>query len=1753
MAELVYRVATDWKEVERLYNEIMKLNAALEKSNTDSPRAEISSLISKLDELKSKYAEIIQTTQQANEKLSVVFKDSSSENPYKGLEDNAEKASKTLNKSFDDVISKVCELYDYIKETKDLIGSLTESSDVITKITDCISELSNETKRQELNLSNQAAQNTNILQQQQAGVMSMTQQNVQAQSLNEAASERAAIEEEVKTSIDDTTSSIKEQTNVVLENTDAIKEQKQETAEIGDEFSDAFQSEERAINDKIEALKQLNQKLQESIANSSSDEERSRYENQYAINEAEIKKLEDSLDRLSEKEEKAVESGNKFSNVKRYIDELGKSFVVWGDSAEDARQRAEFAKEVMISYKDILQQINDLPIQFKTSESNELIKEAEEIGEKLKAAKSTADMFDQSGAEVGGKMYERLLNIKERLEEINEEERKGLEEREKLEKLALQKEKDDEERAKNAGTMRTRIMKAREEMIQLIEAGKKGTPEFMELAEKAGDMREEMQLANAYMSYFDDPNRGLTTLKVGLQGVAGAASLVTSTIGLFNEDSKKMIEIQTKVQSILGIVVGLETTYNLVKRTSVFMIALEEVKTWALAKARGVQAAATTAATAAQEGLNAAMSKTPWGAIVAILVTLGTAIFAVTKALMSETEAEKKAREEKEAHIKAIKEQQEKWAQSVAESASKQIMSYKELQKKWNELGNDMAKKKKFIKDNQTAFHNLGMSVNGVSDAENLLVKNTDAVVDSIMARAKALAYQELMTDSYKKQIEEQMKADQKNASVEGGQYSYRVKAGGNATDRRNKAYQNARAAGYTFMEGDTKDGKWTEQGARRLNQYNSNYAAQQRAKAAEEDKKRNKKYDDEQKKLLKKTEEELEKEKKRLANAGIKTYDQMTDKKDKEKSGGSGKTAAEKAQEQRELMDKQKREQIRAAEDLEFSTREARIKAMEESSAKVLAQIELNHDKEVKAIERAYEDMRIKRVEAAKQLWEKDEKNKGKNFFESQEYSNSLYNSAEETENLKARLDAAAKQRQQALKEESDRQIQALLDYQKAYGDFQTQREAIAKEYDLKIDKEQDTIQKAALQRQKERLISELNMKELQQSLDWETVFNNLEYQSVEALQSLKEQLARALDVKDITAENAKVLAEKIREIEDSIARKTDIWSSWIPGLRERKRLSLEILEVNKQIEGLTTARNTAGASQGKAISKFTSVLGVSEGAFRQQYQKVNNGNLEDIKEAYKEQIESSDAVREAFEELETTTINLSKSEEELKQARENRERRQDAFKNFTKGGSVSQYFKDVTAGMDAAGIFGLVNQNAQSANNLINNIGLGNTEFGKGFAEFAEGMQGFQNGIQSLMQGDVFGAINGVVDGIQGFGDAIGRAFGINWSGGNEKEHAEREKELIKANEGLQRSIDKLTEAFNNANGVKAIQLSEDIIKKQQEFNDNVMARWENDMGYHSAHHSNAANWEGFSQAQINLMNALLAQMDAKYGDAKDRNGKTARINSSSWRELTNLTPEALDYIRAYLPDIWDFITSRGDYAWVYDSLNEYADLTGKIAEQTEALTENLSQLSSTALHDQFLSDLMDMDKKANDFGKDFTNILAKAVLNAQIGDLMDEELKNFREEIAGRMKKAGGLTKDDVNDLREMWNSIVQAGITARNNMVEITGYTGKDSQTATGKSLDKISYTQADSLVGIATAQQITQEQSRDRLDMLNAKADQMYMTNIEVRDIAADSRDILAGMAIHVEEIRDGMVDTLVPAIKDMRSDLEKVRKLVEEQ
>ena len=80
-------------------------------------------------------------------------------------------------------------------------------------------------------------------------------------------------------------------------------------------------------------------------------------------------------------------------------------------------------------------------------------------------------------------------------------------------------------------------------------------------------------------------------------------------------------------------------------------------------------------------------------------------------------------------------------------------------------------------------------------------------------------------------------------------------------------------------------------------------------------------------------------------------------------------------------LLNKQALEQQRFAEDLQMKVDESRIKAMNEGSKKTIAQMELNFEKEMQAIDRQKEDALRKKIEDARSAFESNPKNKGKSF----------------------------------------------------------------------------------------------------------------------------------------------------------------------------------------------------------------------------------------------------------------------------------------------------------------------------------------------------------------------------------------------------------------------------------------------------------------------------------------------------------------------------------------------------------------------------------------------------------------------------------------------------------------------------------------------------------------------------------------------------------------------------------------------------
>lgn len=87
------------------------------------------------------------------------------------------------------------------------------------------------------------------------------------------------------------------------------------------------------------------------------------------------------------------------------------------------------------------------------------------------------------------------------------------------------------------------------------------------------------------------------------------------------------------------------------------------------------------------------------------------------------------------------------------------IVSLKQLQQEWKNL-KTTAEKNQWIKDNKSEFDKLGIAVNDVTDAENIFVNNTEAVVNALRLRAKAAAAQKLAADEYEKALIARNKAE---------------------------------------------------------------------------------------------------------------------------------------------------------------------------------------------------------------------------------------------------------------------------------------------------------------------------------------------------------------------------------------------------------------------------------------------------------------------------------------------------------------------------------------------------------------------------------------------------------------------------------------------------------------------------------------------------------------------------------------------------------------------------------------------------------------------------------------------------------------------------------------------------------------------------------------------------------------------------------------------------------------------------------
>lgn len=787
--------------------------------------------------------------------------------------------------------------------------------------------------------------------------------------------------------------------------------------------------------------------------------------------------------------------------------------------------------------------------------------------------------------------------------------------------------------------------------------------------------------------------------------------------------------------------------------------------------------------------------------------------------------------------------------------------------------------------------------------------------------------------------------------------------------------------------------------------------------------------------------------------------------------------------------------ERAKAWQSLEQEVTDAKIKAMKEGEEKVIAERKRELSKE------------IEQIEERKNAAIKAERDRQKAEFDAQQSVIKAKGGKAETWDDKKYLDTKNIQKiteqytiiEQKTIESYNNEIYAdelksYREYLKAYGNLEQQKLAIVEEYNEKIKEARakgNLFEEAKLKTDLEEQLKKLNFNDFKDSINWDSVFSDMGRLSKSYLEDLRKKLKDLLGSGTLDIDDMKVVSEQIAKIDDAISEQTDKWGWSNEKVREYNRLLQEAADAQERLRKATVEQYNAQEQQSStkiAIQKVFAETGVSVSTNKITSQNKSTLFNENKMNLSNEQLEK---LKKLFDELAVSEVKVGKATKDVKKAQEDANISQDKARKSIKE-IANEWAESI----------GNVAKKLQEASELIDVLGFGDSDLGK---KLKSGADAFNKGSQAASDfatGNYIGAaINGV-----GAIKSLGSALGIG-NGSNAKEVAETTNRLTESNERLQYSIEQLKSSIDKTSGMSAVSNYQKAYDAQKQINKQSMEILQSQMGYHGSHHSNAYYWN-LSAQDYAAINRTLAQQSAVRGGYIN-----STINKvSSLEDIYKLTPEQMKDIRTYNQDVWKNMTDQGKYDKT-EYWENYTDLAEKLEELTDKINQNLTQTTFDSLKDNFISNLMDMSKSAQDFANNFTTMLNKSMLNFAVDDLANKRLKTLYEKWADKMKQ-GQLSNDDLDILKKEYDNIVDEGLKIRDNIAAITGYKEAQSQqTATGKAIEAITADQASSFIGIGYAVQIAQEQGNEvrkaiavDISYLRIYAEQTYNNISEMRDI-----------------------------------------------
>lgn len=312
-------------------------------------------------------------------------------------------------------------------------------------------------------------------------------------------------------------------------------------------------------------------------------------------NKAAIRELEAEYERLSQvstSDSSEVEALNQQKQAiqenialrQQVIEEAGKTADALAQTEQSIRAETE---AVITSGTTIREQLSNIGAECEKHEAviAKLQQESQNLLSQMSKAYSSGDDKEYIKLKQKREAIEREISSRKKsLNELRKQSNALEEEATKLEQATAKTKSNTSETEKNAQkqtSLRQRLRELKIELVEMEAAGQRGTAQYRALQGEAAQLTDAWGDAQAQANILANDQRGMQGIISGLTGISGAATAAQGAISLFAGENEELQKIMLKVQSLMAITMGLQQVQQTLNKDSAFtLVTLNGLKEW---------------------------------------------------------------------------------------------------------------------------------------------------------------------------------------------------------------------------------------------------------------------------------------------------------------------------------------------------------------------------------------------------------------------------------------------------------------------------------------------------------------------------------------------------------------------------------------------------------------------------------------------------------------------------------------------------------------------------------------------------------------------------------------------------------------------------------------------------------------------------------------------------------------------------------------------------------------------------------------------------------------------------------------------------------------------------------------------------------------------------------------------------------------------------------------------------------------------